>query len=229
VKLALRGLGKPIALFGERLSDKRERLKLALAEKEQDPLFDVSAFLASVAGPGTASAQAAALASQQREAFHTEASDALILARRDVATLSFSRARERLVREADGAVAVPAPQPGQVRMDASQIGDRRPLSACSLSPLEDYLLVASWSETCKLWRTSDFARASTLLGHTDRVCDVQFRPVAGEALLACSGAADATVCVWRIDPEQDAQGPSLVLKGHAQRVSRVQVGCGALS
>jgi len=213
---------QPITLFGERLTDKRERLRLVLAEKEIAG-FDVQAFLARF---GAAAAHVEAAAEdivQQREVFHTPASDALLVARQQIAELSWGRARARLIRES---IAVDPLSTTTMTIVASQIGDRRPLSCCAQSPDGEYCVVGSWSETCKVWRVADFVHCKTLLGHTDRVVDVQFRPTNGGDMVA-SGSADATVRLWRVgqDGGDSAVGPAHTMTGHVQRISRVAWDC----
>ena len=102
VKSKLRALGHPVTLFGEGHFDRRERLKLVLAQLELDSEKAKGSDqpIDSVGGVGDA-AQSAAETQQQRgqqkkEAVYTTASPELIEARARVAAFSCPRARQRL-------------------------------------------------------------------------------------------------------------------------------------
>lgn len=129
VKTALRERGQPVTLFGEGPADRRERLKLMIAEAEvaeqveREGLEAVVAriqggsaggvqFLGSTAGgrPATGAVAAAttmqgaaSAAEQQSKTFYTRGSEALTAARKVIAEYSWKAAEARLAVEAASA------------------------------------------------------------------------------------------------------------------------------
>lgn len=89
VREALRGLGLPVRFFGENLAQVRDRLRYELAKRQvyQDG--------------GAVAEQQAAVKQQEEEQVtkYTRASQALMEARRAIASFSLRRAQERLERE----------------------------------------------------------------------------------------------------------------------------------
>ena len=102
VKSKLRALGHPVTLFGEGHFDRRERLKLVLAQLELDSEQAKGSAqpIDSVGGVGDAAQSAAETqqhrGQQKKEAVYTTASPELIEARARIAAFSFPRARQRL-------------------------------------------------------------------------------------------------------------------------------------
>lgn len=227
VKIALRIQGEPIALFGEDVHDRRERLRAVLAKSLN--LENEAAELDTLAAPADPTSGLADGEAQGREQeeFYTEGSDGLKRARQALLPPSLQRAKERLKNarnrnarefkeEGDRAIMAAL----EMRVSASTIGDERPLSCCALSrPHADATLLAatgSFSGDVKVWNVPDSTIRCTLTGHKERVSEVAFHPTEPHFLL--SGAADKTARIWS---SLDQGKEVLVLKGHVDRVAGV--------
>jgi len=111
-----------------------------------------------------------------------------------------------------------------VNIEASQIGDTRPLSYCSFSPNGRVLATASWSGLCKLWSIPECDEIITLRGHSCNVGAIVFHPQSTLTLdeSACnmaSCAQDGSVKLWSLDGDE----PIADIEGHAPyRVSRLK-------
>jgi len=229
VKLALRSLGEPICLFGERPLDRRERLKRLLAQKQ----VDAEIFGTAPGGLGLAtsssSASAGAIEPQEKrtKAFFTEASPAVVAARQSIADNSWRRAQARLTKEwmtpivlsssSTSSSSAARPKGPRLEMIAS-LNELRPVASCSFSTSAKYVLTGSFDESCRVYRTDgDYACISTLRGHTQRICHAEFRSVAAEdeVPMVASGSAEGQVRLWKGD------ATVATLDGHIQRVGRL--------
>jgi len=238
----LRNKGHPICLFGERPEDRRERLRHLLA-REEVAGEENAALEAAAAGTGGDSTALMGGDGQggdgSKEKFYTPASDALKESRAFIATRSFERAQQRLLkhkRKRDQSKndqdrdrkAVSGLYRGmtELAMNSSQIGDTRPLAACAFSPDPECSLVCtgSWSSLAKIWDRHTCEETQVLRAHTDRVLGVKFHPkskcpggpTAGSVNIA-TASADSTCKLWSLEGKE----PLRSLEGHLNRLSRV--------
>mmetsp|Transcript_7479 Transcript_7479/g.18141 ORF Transcript_7479/g.18141 Transcript_7479/m.18141 type:complete len:540 (-) Transcript_7479:54-1673(-) len=112
-------------------------------------------------------------------------------------------------------------------MTSSQIGDVRPISGVAFSSDGGAVATCSWSGIAKLWKVPDCDNTHSLIGHRERLSDVQFNPQWSSASLgdasasdtACcaTGSADSTVKIWG----GGSMKVMATLGGHAERVCRI--------
>lgn len=175
VRERLRSQGEPMTLFGEREPDRRERLRMFLAEKEmrqrerRAEAGEQVDFNAPATDTPTSEAsqdeQDDASDDNQDEEFFTEPADmeAVLAARRRTALFSLQRTGKRLERERVFAKlrlqdiatkrrdVFASLEPEQLRLLGSQVGDDRAVSMARFSPDGNQLLTTSWSGGVKLW------------------------------------------------------------------------------
>ncbi|KAJ4751346.1 hypothetical protein LUZ62_085751 [Rhynchospora pubera] len=226
VRSRLRRLSEPITLFGEREMERRDRLRSIMLRLEADGKLDI---LLSIHDAEEADAAAAQPEEEQQVQypFFTEADlpDDLLKARLDIAFYSLARAQSRVQRarrrrddpdedfdkEADLAVQ----QAQAFLLDSSEIGDARPLSACSFSKDANYLATSSWTGCINIWSMPNVKLVSTISAHNERATDVACSPTEMKLLVA-SASADRTAKLW------DNNGNLLTtFKGHLDRLGRI--------
>ncbi|KAG5682251.1 hypothetical protein PVAND_011615 [Polypedilum vanderplanki] len=228
IKKNLRALNEPIVLFGEGPADRRIRLRELIAmlgdnaiKKTDDEDKRIS----------TKEQQQQQQQDSNQTWFH-EAPDTLRVARLWIADYSLPRARKRL-EEAREQSQIPSATKAsrivelQKKIQAlmpqcSQIGDTRPISACSFNSDSTLLLTASWSGLCKVWSVPDCELVQVLRGHANNVGGVAFRNnvttdcFAEVSMATCS--ADGMVKLWSFKSEESVAD----ITGHMpHRVSRL--------
>lgn len=227
VRSRLRSLDQPITLFGEREMERRERLRVLMAQLDADGELD--SFLSSTHAFGATLADDAAakedeeMEEVQASPFYTEGSDDLLKARIEITKYSLPRAAARIAsvkqkrenpdEDEDAELDFVLQRMSQISMSCSQIGDDRPLSGCAFSPDATLLATSGWSGVTKIWNVQDMERVATLRGHTERVTSVAFSP--SEKYLA-TASADHTAILWDLDG-------SFIRKfeGHLDRLARL--------
>jgi len=222
VKAALRAFGQPICLFGERQIDRRERLKLLIAEREVEAEISGQAFVlpqfpASFSSSSSPAAIARPKEERQTKAFSTEASDDLIVARQEVATFSWDRARKRLMHQWKTPLNPLSPNGPACKIEiAATLNERRPVSSCYYST-DNHVITGSFDECCRIYKASgDYSLVRTLKGHINRVCDAVFRPSESDpSSMVASGSAEGEIRIWQEDVNVS------VLPGHVQRIGRL--------
>ncbi|XP_065829945.1 U4/U6 small nuclear ribonucleoprotein Prp4-like [Oscarella lobularis] len=218
IKARLREFGEPICLFGEGPADRRERLRVLLAElggealrKEKEEKYDEE---------------------EQQEVWYHEGSEALRYSRLWITEYSLPRARERL-KTARIERARPDPERASKIQSlhkrlrtfsnyCSQVGDERPVSVCQFAANSKLLATGSWTGLCKLWSIPQCEEIRVLRGHDSRVGGIAFHPEATVGLsdsAAClaSGAADGKINLWSLESDV----PLASLDCMTDRVSRV--------
>jgi len=249
VKAKLRELGEPITLFGEKPEDRLKRLKMIVARKEveQEESGAVSSMVA-----GASSATGAHLPEvehvQIQKKFYTPAGEGLKKARVEIATFSFDQARKRLKTardEREDLELFRKRQEGTVGlyntlssllMNASQIGDSRPLTACAFSKDDASRIIAtcSWSGHARLWDRARFEAEDckdddmlirSLRGHTGRVQHLDFHPQAccptgpsEDSANLATASVDSSAMIWSLKSSK----PLRTLEGHKSRLCRVK-------
>eukprot|EP01083_Nonionella_stella_P042403 114556_1 len=221
VKEKLRELLQPVCLFGEEAPDRRERLRLFLA--------DLTAAGKSTDTQGAS--EIAPLVSEERKVYYTEGGEQLKEARWKFARMSLKRAAERIAKQKENRANPDIME--RVKLNdvfrtlkeytsqCSEIGDSRGLSACSFSPDCRTLATSSWSGLCKLW-SFDGKCLGSFRGHAGRVSDIVFHPSApanpaSTSVAFMSAGIDRTVRLW----SRAQRTPLATLKGHTERLCRL--------
>lgn len=222
VKARLREFKEPICLFGEGPADRRERLRLHLAD-----LAERGVRIEKQEVEGESSQPL-----DEDTVWYHEGLPELLAARYWIAEYSIPRAQERLVRAREEVLKPGAEKAAkkqelhkklrQITNICSQVGDDRPISYCQFSPDSKMLATASWSGLCKLWSVPDCEPIRVLRGHNDKAGSIAFHPQATlslspSVLNMASCAADGSVCLWNLESDT----PIANLEGHLQRVSRI--------
>jgi U4/U6 small nuclear ribonucleoprotein PRP4 len=223
VKAQLRQLGEPICLFGEGPADRRERLRQILAVIGLD----------SVKKKKEEYIEKRKKEEKENVTWYHEGPQSLKVARTWIAQYSLPRAFDRL-KKAREEKTIPSAQTNArtqdiykkartLSIEASQIGDSRPISWCQFSPNSKMLVTASWSGLCKLWSVPDCQEVRTLRGHNSNVGCIVFHPQAtltldDSACCLASCSQDGSVKLWSLDREE----PVAEVEGHEPyRVSRL--------
>lgn len=223
VRARLRRLGEPITFFGEREMERRDRLRMLMAELDSKGQLErlmkavedeeAAGFAAQTEGPEE----------DIQYPFYTEGSQSLLEARVEIAKYSIVKAALRLHRakrkkddpdeDYDAEVDWALKQAESLVLDCSEIGDDRPLSGCSFSHDGNMLATCSLSGVAKLWSMPEVKKVCTLKGHTERATDVVFSST-GDHLATAS--ADRTAKLWSKD------GSLLrTYEGHLDRLARI--------
>ena len=226
---ALRALGEPKTMFGERVGDRRERLRRVMAERQ---LGAVDFSGAGAAGSGSAPAQPTS--AQRTEVVHTPASGALIDARVFMGSWSLSQAQKRLSAQRtrvnaddkakqqaaeDAATAEAHKEVRRLHVSASVPAEpRRPVSCCRFSPCGGAVATGAWSAELRLWDASKQQALRSFRGHTERVVALAWRPGV-QVDLAASTETDGG--------EADADGDVQLGSSAASPVSAVQFATGS--
>jgi U4/U6 small nuclear ribonucleoprotein PRP4 len=228
VQLKLRELAEPIILFGEGAAERRDRLKAELTKRQMTNGLLVT----DAASSASAAAVASATSTGDDDVVYTRGSPELLEARRFIATMSLTRAKQRVDAERQAKVAGGVDRalpPGRAGASfaafsnqASEVGSVRPLSGCALSPDDRQLAVTDWTGACKVWNVADCKLVRSLAGHADRAHHVVYHTEAREphssAMQLATCGADETVLLWSAASDQAPLAP---LAGHRQRVNRL--------
>lgn len=214
IKLRLRELGHPITLFGEDHADRRERLREVIArlELDQEQLDKLQAIInqnplqpATPAATGAAGPTITTQDKVQKEVFYSPATEAMIAARKEIATYSFAKSQQRLnttrrIRESEEleseenkVVYEMYSHSKDLTLNASQVGDDRPITTVRYSPDGNFVCSGSLSGVVKVWDSTSLANKAVLRGTLDRITSVSWHPDArfdkeGPMLLAASSA-----------------------------------------
>lgn len=166
------------------------------------------------------------------QTWYHEGSEALRLARLWIADYSLPRARDRLDRARE-LLEIPSATKAsrivelQKKIQAlapqcSQVGDVRPIGACSFNKDSTLLLTASWSGLCRVWSVPNCELVQTLRGHSHHVGGVAFRNSASSdcfnevTMASCS--TDGMVKLWGFNSEESIAD----ISGHVpHRVSKL--------
>ncbi|KAJ8753696.1 hypothetical protein K2173_026372 [Erythroxylum novogranatense] len=224
VRARLRRLGEPVTLFGEREMERRDRLRMLMAQLDSEgQLEKLMKAHEDEEAVGTATRADDTEEETVLYPFYTEGSKELLNARIDIAKYSVSRAALRLQRtrrkrddpdeDVEAEIDWALKQAGGLFLDCSEIGDDRPLSGCSFSSDGKLLATCALNGVAKVWSIPQVNKISTLKRHTERATDVAFSPVHNHLATA---SADRTACLWTTD------GSLLrVFEGHLDRLARI--------
>lgn len=233
VQAKLRELGEPIILFGELPLQRRERLKNLLTERgiENTQILNSSLNTSNI---------------EEDELFYTEGTTALKQARLFLVNYSIPRAKQRIENQLQQRKEDDENQEKELErwaniqksltekletlkdftLSATQVGDERPLSYCSLNHASTQLATSGWSGLCKLWNLENFECIQTFKGHTNKATCIIYHPLrngndermetSSTVDLASSGV-DAKCALWNVS----SSSPLRVLEGHTERVNRI--------
>eukprot|EP00892_Ulva_mutabilis_P009024 jgi/Ulvmu1/6494/UM003_0127.1 len=228
VRAWLRWQAEPVTLFGERAMERRERLRALVATMSEDARTEL---LKRVMQLEVEQKRV------QTERFFTEGPEALLELRKRVCTYAAQRAHGRLEAQRsaaeDGGTAA-AEERRLVVGDASrlvntssQLGGRRPLQGCSVSPDGSTVATGDWDGIVAFWTLEDqLQKLKVSQAHEQRCTDVRWHPhalapasdggAADTATLAyATASADCTAKLWNMD------GACLAtLAGHTNRLAR---------
>jgi U4/U6 small nuclear ribonucleoprotein PRP4 len=236
IKLRLKELEEPIIYFGETKAERRQRLKLTLAQRglTQGMPMGVSAAQAEAAERGDDF--------DIERPYSSEGSLDLRVARLWILRDSLERAQRRLTAakaakanatqpaESDG-MDVDVPEAAQDPLAyvkkftgiASELGDDRPLSSIRFNPNGDLLAVASWSGLCKVWSAENYSCKMTLRGHSERIQHAVWHPASGStqsagALNLVTGGADRSIRFWNLEKETAI---TALTDAHEDRINKI--------
>jgi WD40 repeat protein len=109
------------------------------------------------------------------------ATDHLVEARRDISSFSFQRAADRIAgrkRKLDekaegddetGRLSTLYTNLKTMAASVSQVGSKRPLSACRFNAAGSVIATGDWDGLVQLWNVGDSSSLRQLHGHTERV------------------------------------------------------------
>lgn len=213
VKAQLRALGHPITLFGENHADRRVRLQEVIAEMELDAteISQLQDVMNRVGSVSTAAAVPTSPPERPKETVYTEASEALVEARRFMAEFSFTRSRDRLqklkqlrandelARQNDEALAALYKHNKEIALNGTQFGDERPLTCIRYSPDGTRLAAGSLSAYVQFFNAKTLDNIGSLRGHTQRISKLNWHPEAVEnnpTPLIATASADTKAMLW---------------------------------
>lgn len=224
IKRSLRQLNEAICLFGEGPAERRIRLRELLSMLGESA---ISKRLDDEDHKKSSKEQ-----QDNSQTWYHEGSEALRIARLWIADYSLPRAKERVeqsrkLQEVASATKASRIVELQKKIQAlspqcSQVGDVRPISACSFNSDSTKLLTSSWSGLCKVWSLPNCEQIQTLRGHSHHVGGVAFRnnittDCFNEVTMA-SCSTDGMVKLWGFNSEESIAD----ISGHVpHRVSRL--------
>ena len=223
VKLFLRALGEPMTLFGEGNLERRDRLRVLLANLDQDAVERLQQTIAD-SDAGTQAAQDLIVSERPEGLFFTEGSDELRAFRIKVAKFSIERARERLKieREQMNERKENFEDVSQLTNQASELADTRPVVSCSFSPGNEYIALASWSGCAKVWNAKTLQVKTVIEAHEERLTSVVWHPSSAMTddgsctVQLATGSADRTAKLW-----SPSGGLLRTLEGHSDRLAQM--------
>ncbi|CAI7636222.1 unnamed protein product [Penicillium glandicola] len=225
VRARLRELGEPITLFGEGVSERRDRLRELLTDMaEKQGGVDIEMEEPEEEG------------AEQQEEFYTEGGNDLLEARKDIARYSLPRAKARVARLKDESTitlrthvkhrkAVKEKLQG-FDLYGSQIAGDRPVSICRFAPDGQTIAAGNWSGGIKLLSVPNLEEKANFKAHTDRVGGLSWFPgatlpssnVSPSSVNLISGGGEGNLNLWALDQEK----PLATLTGHSGRVCRTE-------
>jgi U4/U6 small nuclear ribonucleoprotein PRP4 len=225
IKASLRARGEPITLFGEGPSERRDRLRALLFQHKEAGGEDEDVRMQD-ADEGTGDAE---------EEFYSPGTEALVVARREMAKYSLPRAKQRVAfqrREATIPLKTHIEFRNKIKdrltgfeLYGSQTSDR-PVSIVRFSPNGEYIAYGNWGGQVKLLEVSSLElKKSYRGGHTDRTTGIDWLPgatlpgstVSSSSANFASGGAGGKIQLWSLDNDR----PLRTLEGHTERVCRV--------
>jgi U4/U6 small nuclear ribonucleoprotein PRP4 len=224
VRVRLRELGEPITLFGENLSDRRDRLRELLTQKAEAGEDD------------DAKMDDGDEEGEQEEEYLEEGTQELLEARKDIARYSLPRAKERIAyQKVESTIPIRThikhrkaikDRLQEVELFGSQIASDRPIGTVRFAPSGNLLAAGTWSGTIKVLDVPNLEDKLMLRGHTDVVSGISWRPgatlpgsnISPSTVNLASGGGEGNVNLWSLESDT----PISTLSGHQGRVARVE-------
>lgn len=238
IRRVLRLLEHPVCFFAEDQADRRERLKGILANlavsKGVEFVHDKLAQSGSVLAEETPS-------SSRRILKVTEGSAELLEFRRKLIKDSLKRAEERTGRQRitqeevlmgdnrvlEGRVSrymLLMDQMKTVENQFSEIGDSRPLGACSFSADGEIVATGGWSGKCSLWQVQNAKKIlNWSIEDHSRISDMSFGP--NDTLVTASSSVSSPLLLYKtslVDFDSCSISSPTEFRGHSNRVARVK-------
>ncbi|KAF3928225.1 hypothetical protein AA313_de0207112 [Arthrobotrys entomopaga] len=229
VRSKLRELGEPITLFGEEKSDRRDRLRLLLAQQ----LEDAERREAGADGDDVSMLDAddEEAGEEHEEEFYTEGVPELLDARRWIARYSIERARDRCeLQNSESTVQLQKhikhrkgikDRLAGINLLGSQLAGDRPVSIARFSNDSKMIAAGNWDGGIRLLTVPNMDIVRTLRGHKDKVGGISWSPMEDlteENVSLVSGGGEGDIHLWNM--KQDT--PVASLQGHGGRVCRVE-------
>ena len=233
VRARLREMEEPITLFGEGPGDRRDRLRELLTTLSEDAEAEGVSVDTPMGDDGGAQ-------QQEEEEFYTEGSQELLLARREIARYSLSRARARIIKErAEAKIRLPAHQKHRkaikerlqgVDLFGTQILGDRAASIARFSPNGEVIAAGAWGGRIRLLDVPTLDEKKTFRGATGIVGGISWFPgatmdgsnVSADSVNLASGSGGQggknEIHLWSLNQET----PLVTLNGHSDRVCRVE-------
>lgn len=228
VRLRLREIGEPITLFGEGLSERRDRLREFLTQRAEAADGDVDM------GDGMTPAGDD---DDAEEEFYTEGIADLLEARKHIALYTLPRAKQRvLYQKAEASIPLRAHVKHRKAIKerlqgydlyGSQIAADRPLGTVRFSPSGETFATGTWSGSIKILDVPNLEEQLLLRGHTEVVSGICWMPgatlpssnISTAGVNLVSGGGEGNINLWSL--EQDT--PLATLSGHEARVAKVDI------
>jgi U4/U6 small nuclear ribonucleoprotein PRP4 len=154
----------------------------------------------------TAVSSSSKTAQSSKEVFYTNATENLIIARKEISTFSFLKCKDRIVgtkRRRDTFSAKEEDNQSvsnlynlceEVVLNSSQYADARPLTCIRYSKCGNIIATGSLASHVKLWDVNTLNCTGLLRGHEERITSVEWNPMNGsnDSILLASTGADAT-------------------------------------
>jgi len=150
----------------------------------------------------------------KQKTFYTSASAELIEARKKMCEFSWKRAKDRLDKEreqsttqqrlleADDEIIEFEEKLKHSVVEASQVGDRRPLTCCAVAKHQPRMVTGAASGWVRVWDRHSFEHVWTMADHKERVVDVATQEQASGAgddhFLVATASADCTAKIWQV-------------------------------
>ncbi|KAK3694702.1 WD40-repeat-containing domain protein [Podospora appendiculata] len=231
VRAKLRELGHPVTLFGEDVSDRRDRLRGLLSEQAQQQAGQENADVDMKDAENDEEE-----GDEQEEEFYSRGGPELLQARIDIAKYSIPRAKKRIEFQKKEAT-IPLRTHIKFRkevkeklqafeLQGSQTAGDRHISMTRISPNGEIVATGNWGGQIKLIEIPSLEQKRTLRGHTNKVSGLSWMPgstlpehnISPDTVNLASGGAEGQVHLWSLT--QDT--PISTLSGHSQRVCRVE-------
>lgn len=148
---------------------------------------------------------------QQKEAFYSPATEALVVNRRSITEWSIAKAHERILQTKKVRSSTVLQQDedrkaldlyesnGKLNLSASEFGDSRALTCVQYSSGGEAIATGSLACTVKIWDSSASKCRGDLNGHLERITSLAWMPTKGpdpSSNFLVSSSADATCILW---------------------------------
>jgi U4/U6 small nuclear ribonucleoprotein PRP4 len=225
VDLILRKIGAPISLFGERESDKRDRLKNQLIKLKNEQFNDM------IDGYDLLEKIIESFQVNQKETFYTDSCVDVKNARIWLADFSIRRAKKRLVKQ-NKLISELRFKDDKKRRESifsgcrtytnnlSKVADSRPVNCCAFNHDGSNIVTAGWSGFVKIWSVPRCDMLISIKAHDERITGLASNPnpaySTDKSPAIATGSADNTIRLWTSDGKLLDE-----LHGHEDRINKI--------